>query len=407
MALRTPRVIGPYAVERQIGAGASAIVVEAKHRLLNRRVAIKFRHREQHDEDEDLLAERFRHGAELQAALDHPHVAKVHGYLEAPNWQALVLEYLAGGSISHVLREHRGTLPLEMTLEIGIRAAEGLANAHAKGVIHRDIKPDNLMLKTPNDASSVRVTDFGVAKALDVSPDLTLQGANVGTLWYMSPEQFNRDPLTGAADVYSLGVTLYQMVTGGLPFDSMNPGEIFRRFLDKEAAPAISSRNPAVPVALAAVIEGCIQVEPTRRIPSTSALALLLRAVAEQCSMGLSEAATRRLQALTHQDELDAAVGRLHPEVGRAMSLLEGRLSGSTGLMTFEGLNEEPTPMAAPLIPETIEHSIIDLSSLMDPESTTADRAKPTRAELGLEPSDDFDDEDHTQIMDLPVIDDD
>ncbi len=270
-------------------------VLLATHRLLERTVAVKLRLPARDPTEDQLLAERFRHGARLQAEMDHPHIARVYDYLESPGFQAIVMEYLPGGSLEEPLARRQGGLPVEDAVEMGIRCADALAYAHARGVVHRDIKPANLMLVDASDPRTVRITDYGVAKDPDRSPNLTVAGANVGTLWYMPPEQFNQDDPTPQADVYSLGATIYEMLTGELPFESEETGEIFRRFLDKVPPPPIRSRNPAVPSGIACVVEACLELDPAVRVPSSAALALLLRAAADVGGLGVEDAEVRRL----------------------------------------------------------------------------------------------------------------
>ncbi len=278
---RLPRYIGPYAVEDRLGLGGMGVVVGGRHRLLGRRVAIKIRHRgRDDDEDEDLLSRRFRQGAVLQSELDHAHIARVYDYLESPTLQAIVMQYVDGGSVEQLLRDRRGPLEVTQAVRIAIHAAEALDYAHRRGMVHRDVKPGNLMLAGSPAGTDVRVTDFGVAKQLGKSLDLTLAGANVGTLWYMPPEQFNHEAPTPRFDVYGLGATLYEMLTGHIPFRSPDHAELFRRFLDGVPAPAIRSRNPQVPEVLAAVVDLALELDASRRLPSSAVFALLLRAVA-------------------------------------------------------------------------------------------------------------------------------
>jgi serine/threonine-protein kinase len=291
---RLPRYIGPYAVEDRLGVGGMGVVVGGRHRLLGRRVAIKIRHRGRDgDDDEDLLARRFRQGAVLQSELDHAHIARVYDYLESPTLQAIVMQYVDGGSVEQLLRDRHGPLEVEQAVRVAIHAADALDYAHRRGVVHRDVKPGNLMLAGSPLGTDVRVTDFGVAKQLGKSLDLTLAGANVGTLWYMPPEQFNHEAPTPRFDVYGLGATLYEMLTGHIPFRSADHAELFRRFLDGVPPPPIRSRNPKVPEMLAAVVDLALDLDASKRLQSTAAFALLLRAVALRLGV-VPEAETAR-----------------------------------------------------------------------------------------------------------------
>jgi len=350
-------------------------VLLARHRLLGRAVAVKLRHSSPDASDDALLAERFRQGARLQAELDHPHIARVYDYLEAPGFQAMVLEYLPGGSLQDRLRSRGRALPVEEAVEIGIRCADALAYAHARGVVHRDIKPANLMLVDGRDPRTVRVTDYGVAKDPERSPDLTMAGANVGTLWYMPPEQFNQETPRPLVDVYALGATIYEALTGTLPFESEDTGEIFRRFLDKVPPPPIRGRNAQVPQSVACVVEACLAIDPQRRVPSAAALSLMLRAVADAAGLGIEEAEARRLVNVAGH-ETEAFAGTLAVSgVASAVRSVRARVGGEASTVTGStvssaaGLGSEPT--------------------LLEPDPLAFGE----------------DDEDRTMVMDVPIVD--
>ncbi|MCA9539163.1 MAG: serine/threonine protein kinase [Myxococcales bacterium] len=404
MAARLPRYIGPYSVEGRLGTGGMGIVLYARHRLLAREVAIKIRHRADAGE-EVLLAERFRQGAVLQAELDHMHVARVFDYLESPMFQAIVMEYLPGGSLEDRLRSTDGPLPIPMAVDIGIRAADAMAYAHRRGVIHRDIKPANLMLVDADDPGTVRITDFGVAKALERSPDLTVAGANVGTLWYMPPEQFNQEEPTPLADVYSLGATIYEMLTGQIPFEAPDTSEIFRRFLDGVPPPPILGRNPFVPPTVAAVVETALALQPEHRVPSAAVLALLLRAVAESESISIEDTAARRLLAQANEVEVSRILrglgGTVGREVAQALAAFESRLLGGVAVTRVDALTTDvPTPRAEPV--ESDDFFSTDGSAAAFDEF---DDDVLTPAPRRLTISDD--EEDSTMVTDMPALDDD
>jgi serine/threonine-protein kinase len=252
-------------------------VVGAVHSDLGRAVALKVRLRSTRGRDERLHEERFRLGARLQASLTHPQVAQVFDYFEDAAHQVMVLELLEGGSVETLVEGER-PLPVPDAVRIAVGAAGALAHAHARGVVHRDVKPGNLLLRSAGAPESVQVTDFGVARALASTSDLTVAGANVGTLWYMPPEQFNQDAPTPLVDVYALGATTYEMLTGRIPFREASHAELFRRFLDREPPPPIRERNPAVPLLLAAVVEQALWIEPAERVPTVEVFATWLRA---------------------------------------------------------------------------------------------------------------------------------
>ena len=257
--------LGHYRVEERLGIGGMGMVMLGRHILLNRPVAMKIRQRTQRNDD-NLLAERFRQGAILQAELRHPHIARILDYFETEQFQVIIMDLLGGGTVEHWLNEHKGALPISEAIEVGIRVGRALHYAHQCGVIHRDLKPSNLILASEGKADTVSVTDFGVAKAPDRSPDLTVAGANVGTLWYMSPEQLSHEDATPQADVYSLGATIYELLTGHVPFEEAETSYVFRRFLDGDPLPPITSRNPKVPENLATLVEAALELDMSKRI---------------------------------------------------------------------------------------------------------------------------------------------
>lgn len=273
-----PPTLGPYAVGEAIGAGGMGVVVAASHRYMGRRVALKVRARtpEPRGEEERVSAERFRQGARLQSQLEHDHVVRIHEYFETADLQIMVMEMLSGGSIENRLQ--KGPLAIAAAVEVAGGAAAALAHAHELGIIHRDVKPGNLLLSRPNSPESVRVTDFGVAKDVENSSELTMAGANVGTLWYMPPEQFNAESPTPLVDVYALGATLYEMLTAQVPLREASHAGLFKRFLDREPPPAVRDRNPSVPLLLAAVVEQALALEPAERVPSMAIFDTWIRA---------------------------------------------------------------------------------------------------------------------------------
>ena len=361
-------------------------VLRAHHEALGRVVAIKLRVRTRGG-DEQALSERFRHTASLQGELDHPGIARVYDYIEGPGYQALVLEYLGGGSVADLLAT--GPIPIAATVELGIRTAEALHFAHRRGVVHRDIKPANLMLVEADRPDTVRITDFGVAKTADRSPHLTMAGANVGTVWYMSPEQFNHEDPTPSFDIYSLGATLYEMLTGQIPFEGKDTAELFTRFLDGVPPPSLVGRNPKVHPNLATVIEEAMALDRAQRIPTAAIFALLLRAVAEREGLGLSDAAARRLFRQADGAELRTLVRRLDltpagRPVAQAVTTLDMRLNGATAITRIEpparpsadlttslGSTLDATSLLASMLeedPEEEDHTLVSIAPSLEGE---------------------------------------
>ncbi len=329
MSSQLPNRIGPYAIEHVLDHGGTSAVLMGRHRWLDRAVAVKLRVRG-HGEDEAVLAERFRLGAVLQAELDHPNIARVFDYIESPSHQALILEYLGGGSVEAALQG--GPLPVGEALTIAIHAALALEHSHARGVVHRDIKPGNLLYGDRSRPAEIRVNDYGVARSQHLSRSLSRPGANVGTMWYMPPEQFDGAAPTPLVDIYALGTTLYEMLCGQLPFDRVATAEIFRRFLDRVPPPPLRGRNPDVPPTIAAVVESTLALSASGRIPSAGTLAVVLRAVAEREGITLGdtgETAAIASPAMHRLREIVAGFdGPLAGEILAALAVFEARVAG-------------------------------------------------------------------------------
>ena len=304
-----PATIGNYRVDEQVGLGAMGIVARARHQVLGREIAIKMRFPENRSDD-ILLAERFRQGAILQSELNHRHIAQVLDYYETSAYQAIAMEFLSGGSLEAHLKQAGGQLDVSDVLEIGIRLANALAYAHNQGIIHRDIKPGNIMLAQPDDLASIRLTDYGVAKAPDRSPDITVVGANVGTIVYVAGTVEWEHALP-ASDVYSLGATLYELLTGHIPFDKPETSEVFRRFLDGVPLPPIQGRNVSVPESVAAIVEQTLALDIESRLGSAATVSVLFRIAADLEGLGhISDMHPDDVQPVS-EEELDFAIATL------------------------------------------------------------------------------------------------
>ncbi|HEY6808329.1 MAG TPA: serine/threonine-protein kinase [Gemmatimonadales bacterium] len=281
-----------YTVEGEIGRGGMGVVYNARDERLKRRVAIKVLPPELAFREE--IRTRFLREAETAARLSHPHIVPIFSVGEGPDGLVyFVMAYIDGEPLAGKL-QRRGTLPPEEARRIMLETVDALSAAHAIGVVHRDVKPDNILLE--GSRGRVVVTDFGIAKALSSTTgggSLTGTGVAIGTPHYMSPEQAAGDrEIDGRSDLYSLGVVGYQMLVGELPFTAPTvPGILMKQIT--EDAPHITERRPDCPEELAACVMRCLEKEPERRWPSADGLRRALESRATPAYRSPPRIATR------------------------------------------------------------------------------------------------------------------
>jgi eukaryotic-like serine/threonine-protein kinase len=258
-----------YTIEGEVGRGGMGVVYRARDERLQRRVAIKVLPPElafQRD-----IRERFTREAQTAARLSHPHIVPIHTVGEGHGLVYFVMGYVDGESVAARLRR-RSRLPVEEVRRIMKETADALSAAHALSVIHRDIKPDNILLEGTR--GRVMVTDFGIAKALSTASGATLTGIGVaiGTPAFMSPEQAAGERnIDGRSDLYSLGIVAYQMLTGSLPFSAPSVAGILMKQIT-EPAPDLRNSRPDTPEDLALAIARCLEKDPENRWPTADAL---------------------------------------------------------------------------------------------------------------------------------------
>ncbi len=278
LAARLVQALGSaYTVEGEIGRGGMGVVYNARDERLKRRVAVKVLPPELAFREEIRL--RFLREAETAARLSHPHIVPIHSVGEGPDGLVyFVMAYVDGESLGAKLKR-RGRLPPDEARRIMLETADALGAAHALGIIHRDVKPDNILLE--GSRGRVVVTDFGIAKALSSSTGsatLTATGVAIGTPHYMSPEQAAGDrEIDGRSDIYSLGVVAYQTLAGELPFQAPTvPGILMKQITER--APLVTDKRPDVPEDLAACVMRSLEKEPDDRWPTADALRRALEA---------------------------------------------------------------------------------------------------------------------------------
>jgi len=257
---------GQYVVERELGRGGMGIVYLARDVRLDRPVAVKVLPRAQGADPE--LRERFLREARTSAQLSHPNIVPIYRADEVDGIAFFTMGYVEGENLAERLRA-RGPLPPAEAVRVLREAAWALAYAHARGVVHRDVKPENIMIE--RGTSRAIVTDFGIARN-QLASALTRDGTVLGSVHYMSPEQAAGDPLDGRSDLYSLGVVGFQLLSGRVPFDAEDAASVMAQQVTREA-PSLASVAPALPPALVSVIDRSLRKAPAERYPSGEAFA--------------------------------------------------------------------------------------------------------------------------------------
>jgi serine/threonine protein kinase len=272
MELSAGDAFGPYRLISRAGSGGMAEVWRAYDERLRRYVAIKFLS-PRYATDEFYL-ERFRHEAQAISRLDHPNILTIHDYGEQDGWTYMVSPFVGGGTLALQLR--RGPWTVQEAVAVLEPLAAALDCAHAEGIVHRDVKPSNVLL---SERGRLVLSDFGVARMIEGSTLLSQAGLVVGTPTYMSPEQADGQRVTGASDLYSLGVIAYEMLTGRPPFMAETPLAQLRAHIDKPLPPP-RTLNPALPEPVEATLFTIMAKNPANRFASGQAFVDALRAAA-------------------------------------------------------------------------------------------------------------------------------
>jgi serine/threonine protein kinase/Tol biopolymer transport system component len=290
MTLKPGTVFGPYEILSQIDKGGMAEVYRARDSRLGRDAAIKVILAAYAGDPE--MVRRFGHEARSASALNHPNIVTVYDVGTADQVPWIAMELVEGRSLRDVLRS--GRLPFLRALDIGAQIAEGLAVAHSRGLVHRDLKPKNVMV-TRDD--HVKILDFGLAKRFEVAPSggeeptgppleetsLTKTGAMVGTLGYMSPEQMRGEAADFHSDQFSLGLVLYEMASGRRAFEGSSPADMLSAVLRDEATP-LQELEPTLPAPFCWIVERCLAKDPEKRYASSRDLASDLKGLRQHIS---------------------------------------------------------------------------------------------------------------------------
>ncbi len=338
--------IGPYRVVRRLGAGGMGEVFLAYDDRLDRLVAIK-RMRPEALRDPSRR-ERLRREARAAARLSHPNVVQVYDLEEdEENGDAIVLEYVQGQTIAELLRA--GPLPVEQAVELGGQVAEGLAAAHAAGLVHRDLKAENVVVTAEGRA---KILDFGLVKPLDPGADSTMteQGAVLGTYRAMAPEQAEGAEVDARADLFSLGVLLYEMLAGRSPFQGATPVATLRNLTGMEPRPLVEVR-PDLPGELAGLVHSLLEKDPERRPAGAREVVARLRGTAAAGSAESFTPAVPLSYPTTEGEETSALSTLRRPRrtlIG-AVGVLALLAVGSAWIMSETGFGRrEPLRLAVP-----------------------------------------------------------
>jgi len=263
---------GRYRLTAPLGEGGMSTLWRAVDQQLDREVAVKIL-RPQYSADPGFAA-RFRQEARSVASLTHPNIVSVYDYGTDPDGatQYIVMQLVEGRDLAAILKE-RGRISADDAVQVAIAVASALEAAHRRGIVHRDVKPGNILI---TDDGDVKVTDFGIARAVSEA-SMTVTGTTLGSVHYFSPEQARGDEVTGRSDVYALGIVLYEMLTGHRPFEGDSAaGVALKRLTENPPRPMVAGQP--LPPGLEAILRRALEREPDKRFPDAGSFAEALRA---------------------------------------------------------------------------------------------------------------------------------
>lgn len=290
-----------YELQELIGGGGMADVYKAQDKLLDRAVAVKILH-QQYANDAEFV-EKFRREATAAAKLAHPNIVNIYDVGEDGGSQYIVMEYVSGPTLKEVIQQKGCLEPIE-AVRIAKEIASALESAHRNNLVHCDIKPHNILVMPDG---HIKVTDFGIARAVSAST-MTYSGSVMGSVHYFSPEQAKGTVITTKSDVYSLGVVLYEMLTGQLPFNGETSVSIALQHLQEEPVP-IRQINPSIPPVLEAIVQKAMSKDPADRPSSTELYADLNQAKAMLADRGTSQ------EAVSNDPFATRMIPRITPEM--------------------------------------------------------------------------------------------
>lgn len=311
MAFQVEQIVGEYKILRALGRGGLGAVYEAVHLISQRSEAIKVLISEETGTVE--MTERFRREIQLVATLNHPNIAGLHNAFYFEGQLVMVMELVEGEDLRSLSRRTR--IPIPMLMDCAVQVLTALEYAHARGVVHRDIKPANIMVSP---AGLVKVLDFGIA-ITERSTDLTVAGSVIGSPTHMSPEQIRGEKASPQSDIYSLGVSLYELIAGQPPIQGANTYELMMGHLHRSPAP-LRELRPDIPAQLCNAISRSLEKEPEKRFATANEFLAALRAqdIADAAqTTSMSPAATWQR---VNTDEVNKPSTAMLPQAAEALT---------------------------------------------------------------------------------------
>jgi len=298
------QTISHYKILEKLGEGGMGVVYKAHDTTLDRDVALKFL--PPHLSASEADRARFMQEAKAASALNHANVCTIYAIEEHEHQFFIVMEFVDGQTLRDLVHaNHDSILPMKRAIDIGVQIADGLAAAHEKGIVHRDIKPENIMIRKDG---VVQIMDFGLAKVRGVSR-LTKEGSTVGTAGYMSPEQVQGQDADHRSDIFSLGVLLYELFTGQLPFKGVHETAVAYEIVNLDAAP-MSTIKPDIDANLDAAVLDCLEKDPRERCQSVAEVARDLRRIKRESSRQRVSRVAASRPVLEHSEGSPRQAGR-------------------------------------------------------------------------------------------------
>ncbi|MCB0359088.1 MAG: protein kinase [Bdellovibrionales bacterium] len=372
---------GKYEIERILGHGGMGVVYQARHTLMGRRVAIKVLHPHLYNSENEEYYQRFRREAQIACRLTSPHTITLFDFGFDEDSPYLVMEFVEGRTLKAVLLEE-GPLSLERANLFLQQISHALSEAHSLGIIHRDLKPDNLMICKRSDGTEVvRILDFGIAKPMGLfgdepSTELTRAGAFMGTPKYMSPEQAQEGAIDHRSDLYSIGVILYQMLTGDVPFDSTSPLELLFQHMNRRPTPMWQFKPELqIPKPVSDIVMKALEKRPEDRYAQIADLAADFDLAVR--NSGRSQGSGKRLSAY-----MLAAIAILASAAGIGYWQLAQDTTRSSRPVESPAAptNDELADANLPSSPELIEAHPLAVESQSEPQ------AEPTESDAEIAP---------------------